>query len=178
MNKVPVARDFMAGFFATLRPDTDIFEAIDLLRKKRASGAPVVDSDGTLCGLLTEKDCLRVLSNDAYQNLTVGTVAEYMSIIGSSVDAEMDIFRVAETFLESNFSVLPVMDGDKLIGRISRQDMLKAISKLERDTRKAKAAEETALRIKSNPAGITQLQQIVGGHRAENVAALFRNLNQ
>ena len=178
MNKVPTAREIMAGFFATLHPDTDIYDAIDLLRKKRASGAPVVDREGKLCGLLTEKDCLRVLSNDAYQSLARGTVSQYMSAIGSCIDAETDLFRVAEAFLETNLSVLPVMDGDKLIGRISRQDMLRAIVNLQRDVRKAEIAEETALRLKSNPSGITQLQKIVGGHKQENVAELFRMMRQ
>lgn len=178
MGKIPTARDIMAEFFATLAPETDIYEAIDLLRTKRASGAPVVDANDELLGLLTEKDCLRVMSNDAYQTLARGTVAQYMSNIKTSVEAEMDLFRVAECFLETNFSVLPVMDGERLIGRISRQDMLRGIKKLQRQQSKEKAAEERELQLKTNPAGITQLQRLVGGHRAENVAALFRSMNE
>ena len=167
----------MSPFFVTLQTGMDIYDAIDVLSKKRASGAPVLDEHGELAGLLTEKDCIRVLSNDAYATLARGKVADYMSDVKASVEIDMDLFGVAEVFLAHNFSVLPVMDHGRLVGRISRQDMLRAIQNLQRQLSKEKDAEEHELRVTQHPAGINQLQDLISKHKPENVAALFSTLN-
>ncbi len=177
MNQVPTARDCMSGFFTTLRADTDIYEAIDLLQRKGASGAPVIDNTGQLIGLLTEKDCLRVLSNDAYATLARGTAREYMSEVKFSVSIDDDLWRVAEMFLQTNFSVLPVMEQGKLVGRISRQDMLRGILRLQRQWAKQKMEDEREFQMTSRPSGINQLQNLFAKHKPENVAALLSTLN-
>lgn len=177
MNPVPTARQCMSDFFTTIRDGTDIYEAIDILQRKGASGAPVIGENGDLIGLITEKDCLRVLSNDAYASLARGTVNEYMSEIRFSVQADDDMWRVAELFLETNFSVLPVMEKERLIGRISRQDMLRAIMRLQRQVQDKRTDDERELQMKSRPAGIYQLQNLFANHRPENVAALLSMLN-
>ena len=74
MDKVPTARDCMVATSQfTLTPDTDVYKAIKVLVAKHASGAPVVDENGMLLGILTEKDCLRVLSRSAYDERGGGT---------------------------------------------------------------------------------------------------------
>ena len=55
------AADIMARSEATLSPDMDIYRAMKQLLKSRLTGAPVVDDDGMLLGMLTERDCLKVL---------------------------------------------------------------------------------------------------------------------
>ena len=52
------ATDIMARSELTLSPETDIYRVIQLLLKHRLSGAPVVDAEGRLVGILTEMDCL------------------------------------------------------------------------------------------------------------------------
>jgi len=178
MQQVPTARDCMSTYFVTLRSTTDIYDAIDILLKKRASGAPVLNDNDELIGVLTEKDCLRVLSNDAYATLARGTVADYMSEIKASVRADMDLFGVAEVFLGNNFAILPVMDNDQLIGRISRQDMLRGIQRLQHSVKEAKEEEERDLQMKQKPSGIYELQNLFAKHRPENVAALFNTLHR
>ena len=124
MTVIPTARELMGAWYVTLRPEQDLDEAIRMLVARRASGAPVLDRDGRLIGLLTEKDCLRVLANSAYGETGGGSVVQFMSSIKHTVDAEMDLFSIAGVFLDTNFPVLPVVEGERLIGRLDRQEML------------------------------------------------------
>ena len=69
--------DIMARSEMTLSPDTDIYEGMALLLKHRLTGVPVVDSSSTLRGMLTERDCLKVVVGAAMDGLPV---AESMTI--------------------------------------------------------------------------------------------------
>lgn len=175
MKRVPIARECMAAWYVTLRPEMDVYEAIDLLASKGASGAPVVDAGGTLLGVLTEKDCLRVLTNSTYDELAAGTVADYMSEVKHTLTPDMDLFTVAREFLATNFAVLPVIEEGKPIGRISRQNMLRAIAQMQKQVRDTKAREEEDLRTKQRPSSITDLQRLVASTPPEAVAALMRD---
>jgi predicted transcriptional regulator len=172
-RQVPCAREYMTKWHIVLHPEDDVMEAIDKLVSQRASGAAVVNEQGLLVGILTEKDCLRVLSNTAYGGIEGGTVQSYMSTVKRTVSSDTDIFLVAEAFLATNFTVLPVVDGGTLVGRIGRLDMLRAIQKLDEAIESDRAREEVRLRRMQNPRSIEELQHIVGSQRPENVAALF-----
>jgi len=174
MHRIPTARDCMSTWFATLRPDMEIYEAIDVLENKRAAGAPVLDADGNLLGILTEKDCLRVISNAAYQSLASGTVRDYMSEPKAVVTTDMDLFMVVKQFLDTNFAVLPVIENGRPVGRISRQDMLRAIQQMQRDFQREKRKEETAFETQTKPKSIDQFQQLAGKLDPKNLAAVMR----
>ncbi|NUM53641.1 MAG: CBS domain-containing protein [Candidatus Hydrogenedentes bacterium] len=165
----------MSTWFATLRPDMEIYEAIDVLENKRAAGAPVLDSDGNLLGILTEKDCLRVISNAAYQGLASGCVRDYMSEPKAVVTTDMDLFTVAKQFLDTNFAVLPVLENGKPVGRISRQDMLRGIQQLQRDFARDRAREDEKLKMQSNPNSIEERQRLVGRFDPKHFAAVMRD---
>ena len=53
----------------TFRPDQEINEVIDIIIEKRISGAPVLDENRKLVGIISEKDCLRIIVDQAYHNL-------------------------------------------------------------------------------------------------------------
>ena len=78
--------------------------------------------------MLSEKDCLRVALNAGYNQEAAGRVADYMSTNVITVDADASIIDVAKMFLESPYKRYPVVDEDnRLVGQISRSDVLKAI---------------------------------------------------
>lgn len=174
MQRIPTARDCMSTWFIKLRPDMEIYEAIDLLENKRAAGAPVVDGEGNLLGILTEKDCLRVLSSGAYQSLSSGKVSDYMSEPKSMITTDMDLFTVAKQFLDTNFAVLPVMENGKPVGRISRQDMLRGIQQLQRQMVRDKQREEVELETQTRPKSIDQFQQLAARLEPRHLAAVMR----
>ena len=126
---VPTARDIMVKKLVTLRRDMAVSEATALLLKHRISGAPVVDSEGRLLGLLSEFDCLRALTSseynlDAHDDLV--TVGDVMTQSMHTVAPEKDLFAIAHEFVTLRVRRLPVVDGEELIGQVSRRDVLHA----------------------------------------------------
>lgn len=174
---LPTARDCMTTRVLTLSPEQDLFEAIAQLLKHSFAAAPVVDEDYRLVGMLTEKDCLRVLSNFAYDDdLEGGKVADYQSAIRIVCEPEMDIFGVTDRFLACNFPLLPVVENERLVGVISRRDTLRGVERLRNrlDTENRRF-EEAAGRQANRPRSIEGLQRAAAqSSRAQLVQLLGR----
>ncbi len=175
MIHIPTARDALSRYRIVLRPDEDLLAAIDVLVRKRAQGAPVLNEEGELVGILTEKDCLRLLSNSAYGELAGGRVSDYMSSVKVTLTADMDLFRVAAAFLQTNFPILPVLERGKLIGRISRLDLLRQVKELERSIERDRAQEDKRRQEQDKPPSIDQLQHLAGSHTPAQLAELLKN---
>ena len=77
--KAVYVRDYMATNLVTLTPEMEILRAVHLLLEHEFGGAPVVDNIGNLVGILTEKDCMKVVLNAGYHSEYGGRVAEFMS---------------------------------------------------------------------------------------------------
>lgn len=125
MKSVKVS-DYMARRLVTFRPDTSIVEALGLLLDKRISGAPVVDDDGTLVGMLSEVDLMQVFIQDSYYDENAGIVGDYMHAPVETVAPETDIYSLAEQFRKARRRRYPVVKNGKLVGQISRRDVLRA----------------------------------------------------
>ena len=123
-------RDYMAANLVTFTTDMDIMRAIHHLVENRISGAPVVDEHGNLVGVLSEADCLRVALSASYNETYGGSVEEFMSREVSSVDVDMSIVELAQLFLEKSYRRYPVTEDNRLVGQISRRDVLRALEKL------------------------------------------------
>jgi CBS domain-containing protein len=130
MDQRFTAEQYMSSDLVTFTPEMDLHHAIRLLLKNRISGAPVVDGQGRLVGILTKKDCLKVAFSASYHQELGGHVAEFMSPEVKTVDAQSDIVEVAELFLNSRFRRFPVMRNGRLVGVISRHDVLRALDDL------------------------------------------------
>ena len=128
--------NYMARDLITFRLDQDINEAIDAMVNHEISGAPVLNDKDELVGIITEKDCLRMIIDMTYHNqaLSKSKVADYMTANPITISPENDVLDVVEAFLNSNFRRFPVVDKGKLIGQISRRDILKAAMKIESTT--------------------------------------------
>ncbi|MBU3058032.1 MULTISPECIES: CBS domain-containing protein [Pseudomonas] len=129
MLKSIKVRDYMTRHLVTFRSDTDLFTAINRLLEHRISGAPVVDSQGHLIGLLSEGDCLRGILSGAYYESVGGTVtvSGYMTTEVETISPEADIIEVSERFLRGRRRRFPVVEDGRLVGQISRHDVLRAV---------------------------------------------------
>jgi CBS domain-containing protein len=127
MNERPRIRDYMATDVMTFSPDMEILRAMEMLLEKKFSGAPVVDENGRLVGMLSKKDCLRAALNASYHQEWGGAVADYMSKRVETLDADLDLVTAAERFLASHYRRFPVIGDGQLIGQISRADLLRAL---------------------------------------------------
>ena len=125
-DKLPLVADYMATELHTLGPDTDIHYAVGFLIDNRISGAPVVD-DGKLVGILSEKDCLRLLATGVDHTDPQGTVKDFMVSAVETIPSNVNIYFVAGMFLQKPFRRFPVVDDGVLVGQISRRDILRAI---------------------------------------------------
>ena len=124
------ARDFMVTRLVTLRPDMDVIQAVRLLLKNRISGAPVVDSDGTYLGVFSEKCSMSVLLDAAYEQLPSNEVRAFMDTEAQTIQPDTLLLSIAQVFLLTPYRRLPVLENGRLIGQISRRDVLNASLKL------------------------------------------------
>ncbi len=130
MLKSVTVKDYMSANLVTFSPNQDILRAINELIESRISGAPVVDERGKLVGMLTEKDCLRVALSASYHGESGGRVKEYMHPEIKTVEHDMSIVDVAAMFLNDEYRIYPVVQENRLVGQISRRDVLKALEAL------------------------------------------------
>jgi predicted transcriptional regulator len=115
-----------------------IDEATKVLAKNKFSGAPVVNEKNELIGMLSEKDCLKTIVDSYYNQRPSSSskVKDYMSANVISVGPSKTVIEVAYMFVHSNFKRFPVVESGKLVGQISRSDVLKLISDLKPDVKR------------------------------------------
>lgn len=128
---------YMATDLITFSPETPIIEVIDVLVENSITGAPVLNEVGEVIGLIDDKDCLRVLVDSAYHNhpVSLNKVKDYMSNVMKTIRHDADIVEVANLFLTTPYKRFVVINNEgKLVGQISRRDILRAIQDMEGTT--------------------------------------------
>ena len=126
------AADIMTRRLVTLHPEMDVFKAIELLMKNRISGAPVVDDAGKLLGMFTEKSALEVMVDAAYDGLPANEVGCFMSDAADTISEDTMMLSMAQVFLNKQTRRLPVLRDGKLVGQVSRRDVIGAATKIIR----------------------------------------------
>jgi CBS domain-containing protein len=119
--------EYMTANPAFFRPNTNVMDAIHKLLDIKSTGAPVLDESGKLVGAFSELDCLRITVHAAYHEDMGGKVSEFMTQDVTCVTRETSILEVAELFTQSSLRHFPVIENGKLVGVISRVDVLKAL---------------------------------------------------
>ncbi|MBU2511586.1 CBS domain-containing protein [bacterium] len=119
--------DLMDKKFNTVKESDTINKVIRTLMKKGLIGLLVVDDEGNLVGRLSEKECLDVFVHQTYHALPAGKVKDHMSKIEFTVPSTMTAKEVADVFLENNIRRLPVVDSEKLVGQITRRDLVRGL---------------------------------------------------
>jgi CBS domain-containing protein len=111
---IPV-KDVMSKDVVTFRADAPVEEVARTLRKLRITGAPVIDSSGSVVGIVSEVDVFGRKGK---------TAAEIMSPNVISVTVDTGIDEAAQILAGERIRRLPVMDGGKMVGLVSRSDVL------------------------------------------------------
>ena len=126
MRSVKVS-DYMTRRLVTFHRNDNVVQALGVLLDHRISGAPVVDDAGELVGILSEVDLMEVIVQDSYYDEAQGIVADYMRSSVDTIDPDMDIYTLAERFHKEHRRRYPVVKNGKLVGQISRRDVLRAV---------------------------------------------------
>jgi CBS domain-containing protein len=119
----------MSKNVVTLAPELEILQAVHELIEHDISGAPVLDKHGRLVGVLSERDCMQVAMQGDYHGMPAGLVKDYMSSNPQWISPEQSILTLADLFIKGRFHRYPVVDNGRLVGVISRRDVMKAMGK-------------------------------------------------
>lgn len=126
LAKITIA-DYMTKNIMTVKKDTDALSAIKQLLSHKVTCAPVLDEAGKLVGMFSEKDCMNVVLGATYNQGMSGKVDEFMSTEILSVDADSSIVDLADKFKDTSLRSYPVFDDKRLVGIVSRTDVLRAL---------------------------------------------------
>ena len=120
--------DYMTRNLITFTKKQSILEVMRTLIRNKISGGPVVDELSRLIGVISEADCIKYLSEGKYFNQPFfdRNVEDSMTAEVDVIEADKTIFDAATLFHKTNRRRFPVLDRGKLVGQISRQDVVKA----------------------------------------------------
>jgi CBS domain-containing protein len=120
--KARCAADFMTYPVVTVAPGALLMEAIKLLLRHHISGLPVVAADGGLVGIITEHDIMNfALSGNAADT----TVEEAMTRQVVVFSPGVDVATLVNALGTGHIRRVPIVDGGKLVGVVSRRDILR-----------------------------------------------------
>ena len=122
-----LVRDIMTEHLVAVSPDTSAEVAVSLMLRHGISGMPVVNQNKKLLGIISEYDLLECFLE---QPEIIPNVQQYMTPDVRTISPNEDTMDVARTFLEGNYRRLPVVENDRLIGLVSRRDIMRLIETL------------------------------------------------
>ncbi len=149
------ARDIMTKDVVTVTPDTEITQAAKLLLENHFNGLPVVDDKGRLVGILCQDDLIvqqkkfplpslftffdGLIPLTSYRSLekemgkiVATTVAQAMTPDPITIDPDATLEDIATLMVNNNIHTLPVLDRDRLVGVIGKEDVLRTLMPAKR----------------------------------------------
>jgi len=143
-------KDIMTKEIISVSPETEIASAAKILLEKRINGMPVIDAFGSLVGIICQSDLVAQQKGipipsvftllESYIPLTSTkrldkemkkiaalTVREAMTPDPVTVSLETDIEEVAKLMVDKKYHTLPVVEGDKIVGIVGKEDVLKTL---------------------------------------------------
>jgi CBS domain-containing protein len=143
-------KDIMTTELITVSPQTEITSAAKILLEKRINGLPVIDDSGKLVGILCQSDLVAQQKSipipsvytllDSFipitslkridkevQKIAALKVEQAMTPDPVTVGPETDIEDVARLMVDKKYHTLPVVEGDKIVGIVGKEDVLKTL---------------------------------------------------
>ena len=131
-----LVEDYMTKDVITFFHYHFIFDVMKVMSEKKISGAPVISKRGKLVGIITESDIMKNIVDSQYFNMPVEKirVSKYMTKSTDFVSPNDTIFETASKFIELKRKRFPVLDSGKIVGVISRIDIINAALNIESQT--------------------------------------------
>jgi len=143
------AREIMTKEVVSIKPDDNTKDALDILFKMQISGLPVIDTQGRLVGMFTEKDILKQILpsylekvgrfvyeenpksiKNKFQDLANLSVSQVMRKDVITIDEDASLCEVARLMLTQKIRRIPVLDKEKrVVGIVVREDIVKAYAR-------------------------------------------------
>jgi len=114
-------KDIMTKTVVTVKRDMIVQDVCNVLIEHKISGVPVVDEDNNLIGFISERD---IIGSVRLKGFLQKKVEDMMTRDVLSVDEEMSTDQIARIFTETTYRYLPVIRTNKVVGIISRKDVI------------------------------------------------------
>ncbi|HEY7540795.1 MAG TPA: CBS domain-containing protein [Methylomirabilota bacterium] len=126
--------DYMTRSPATVHSDALVRGVVDMMRKRKIRHLPVVDREGHLVGIVTDRNLRQVIFDPTIQErlgdlasmLNTLTVRDVMTWGVITVRPEAQIREAARLMRERKVGALPVLDGERVVGMLTETDVLRA----------------------------------------------------
>lgn len=182
------AGDVMTREVVTIGPDTPVLQIVQLLLSRGVSGVPVIDEAGVLVGVVSEGDLLRRVElgtekrRGSWRAFFTGTATlaeEYVRSHGTiardimtrdviTVGRAAPLADIADVMEENRIKRVPVVEDGKLIGIVSRSNLLRAFASQHADPTAGAAADDASIRA----ALLAELGRQAWSRRAENTVVV------
>jgi CBS domain-containing protein len=147
------AHQIMTRSVISITPDTTIVEAANIMLKRHVSGLPVVDGTGRLVGIVSEGDFIRrseigtQRKRGRWLRFILGPgksasdfvhehgrkISDVMTTSPVTITEDTALAEIADVMERNNVKRLPVMRGDKIVGIVSRANLLQSVASLSRE---------------------------------------------
>src|SRR4051794_8560241 len=139
-------REVMTGDVVTVGPDTPAKYAAEVMAERGFAALPVVDDDGVVIGIVAEADVLRdrlpqdprlhLFRESEVRSSPALLVRGVMTSPVRTVPLTADVADVARLFVDARLRSVPVLDGARLVGIVSRRDLLRALIRPDAEIRR------------------------------------------
>lgn len=124
-----LARSIMRGLDVALKSGVTLDRVSDHLTKYHLPGAPVINDIGELIGYVSEYDCLQQLMQSSYYCDNAALIEDVMSTKLITEAPTISIMDLASKMNAGRINVMPIVEEGKLIGAVSRGDVMRALVK-------------------------------------------------
>jgi acetoin utilization protein AcuB len=136
-----MVKEWMTRPVTTIAPDVSVGRAAELMKAQRIRHLPVVEGDGRLIGIVTDRDLRQVFLDpmihdrlaDLAATLEALTVRDIMTWAVITVWPESGIRQAARLMCEQKVGALPVVEAGRIVGMLTERDLLRAVEALVRD---------------------------------------------
>ena len=128
--------DIMTTNLVLFTPEQSIHDVMQAFIKYRISGGPVVDEKGKLIGVISEADCMKEISDSRYFNMPIldKSVGHFMTENVDTIESTLSVFDAAAKFSKSSRRRYPVLEKGRLVGQVSRKDIVIAALNMKSQT--------------------------------------------
>lgn len=136
VNKNILVRDIMKRNLIVFSPNDSIFDVMKKFVKNKISGGPVLNKSGKIVGIISEADCMKEISDSRYFNMPIldKRVKNFMEKNVDTIKSSTSIFDAASRFYNTSRRRFPVVENQKLVGQISRKDIVIAAINMQSQT--------------------------------------------
>ncbi|MCP4858280.1 MAG: CBS domain-containing protein [Fuerstiella sp.] len=174
------AADLMNRRSLVLDSRQDVFHSIKLLLDRKVSGASVVDADGTLRGVFSEKSAMRVFIGLCWEQLPSSEITAWaVRAEERQITEETRLNEILNRFHNTHYRRLMVLRGDKLVGEVTRRDALQAALKIRRElsTTAEPESAEPSTGLKTNVES-WMYRENTGVRRSDDVLAIAQRFQR